>query len=207
MCDFELCLSGVFMHFMNFRAEAIFWDTKGHVPSTIFAAAHFCRDYKPNWSAQRVEKNVCLHVKHYTSSALFLHDQALQSDPRFRKYNQLIEKNLNSFDAVNEWADIISFLGRLLKVKKRKRCSNGRLICTPCRVSKRTLNFLSYLENILYQNALLSASIPAFQQEFIKRRWMYTHIFWKPLGYVIYYAVINWRHEAETISWANSLIN
>lgn len=120
MCDFELCLSGVFMHFMNFRAEAIFWDTKGHVPSTIFAAAHFCRDYKPNWSAQRVEKNVCLHVKHYTSSALFLHDQALQSDPRFRKYNQLIEKNLNSFDAVNEWADIISFLGRLLKVTKKK---------------------------------------------------------------------------------------
>ncbi|KAI9258777.1 Dopey, N-terminal-domain-containing protein [Phascolomyces articulosus] len=38
-----------------------------------------------------------------------------QSDPRFRKYVQLIEKNLNSFDAVNEWADIISFLGRLLK--------------------------------------------------------------------------------------------
>lgn len=41
---------------------------------------------------------------------------AYQSDPRFRKYVQLIEKNLNSFDAVNEWADIISFLGRLLKV-------------------------------------------------------------------------------------------
>ncbi|CDH57342.1 cellular morphogenesis-related protein [Lichtheimia corymbifera JMRC:FSU:9682] len=42
-------------------------------------------------------------------------DHAYQSDPRFRKYVQLIEKNLNSFDAVNEWADIISFLGRLLK--------------------------------------------------------------------------------------------
>ncbi|KAI9321888.1 Dopey, N-terminal-domain-containing protein [Dichotomocladium elegans] len=42
-------------------------------------------------------------------------EQAYQSDPRFRKYVQLIEKNLNSFDAVNEWADIISFLGRLLK--------------------------------------------------------------------------------------------
>ncbi|KAI8082733.1 Dopey, N-terminal-domain-containing protein [Halteromyces radiatus] len=36
-------------------------------------------------------------------------------DPRFRKYVQLIERNLQSFDAVNEWADIISFLGRLLK--------------------------------------------------------------------------------------------
>ncbi|ORY92300.1 Dopey, N-terminal-domain-containing protein [Syncephalastrum racemosum] len=42
-------------------------------------------------------------------------EQAYTSDPRFRKYVQLIEKNLNSFDAVNEWADIISFLGRLLK--------------------------------------------------------------------------------------------
>ncbi|ORX62705.1 hypothetical protein DM01DRAFT_1314259 [Hesseltinella vesiculosa] len=38
-----------------------------------------------------------------------------QSDPRYRKYVQLIERNLQSFDAVNEWADIISFLGRLLK--------------------------------------------------------------------------------------------
>lgn len=39
-----------------------------------------------------------------------------QSDPRFKKYVQLIERNLQSFDAVNEWADIISFLGKLLKV-------------------------------------------------------------------------------------------
>lgn len=41
---------------------------------------------------------------------------AFQNDSRFRKYVQLVEKNLQSFDAVNEWADIISFLGRLLKV-------------------------------------------------------------------------------------------
>ncbi|KAL9539118.1 hypothetical protein MBANPS3_010455 [Mucor bainieri] len=40
---------------------------------------------------------------------------AFQNDSRFRKYVQLVEKNLQSFDAVNEWADIISFLGRLLK--------------------------------------------------------------------------------------------
>ncbi|KAI8987465.1 Dopey, N-terminal-domain-containing protein [Mycotypha africana] len=42
-------------------------------------------------------------------------EQAYHSDSRFRKYVQLVEKNLQSFDAVNEWADIISFLGRLLK--------------------------------------------------------------------------------------------
>ncbi|KAI8640170.1 Dopey, N-terminal-domain-containing protein [Parasitella parasitica] len=44
-----------------------------------------------------------------------LTEQAFQNDSRYRKYVQLIEKNLQSFDAVNEWADIISFLGRLLK--------------------------------------------------------------------------------------------
>ncbi|EPB86638.1 hypothetical protein HMPREF1544_06614 [Mucor circinelloides 1006PhL] len=44
-----------------------------------------------------------------------LTEQAFQNDSRFRKYVQLVEKNLQSFDAVNEWADIISFLGRLLK--------------------------------------------------------------------------------------------
>ncbi|ORZ17804.1 Dopey, N-terminal-domain-containing protein [Absidia repens] len=42
-------------------------------------------------------------------------DKQQQQDPRFRKYVQLIERNLQSFDAVDEWADIISFLGRLLK--------------------------------------------------------------------------------------------
>ncbi|RCI05672.1 hypothetical protein CU098_013294, partial [Rhizopus stolonifer] len=44
-----------------------------------------------------------------------LTEQVYQNDSRFRKYVQLVEKNLQSFDAVNEWADIISFLGRLLK--------------------------------------------------------------------------------------------
>ncbi|KAI9253613.1 Dopey, N-terminal-domain-containing protein [Sporodiniella umbellata] len=41
--------------------------------------------------------------------------KSFQNDSRFRKYVQLVEKNLQSFDAVYEWADIISFLGRLLK--------------------------------------------------------------------------------------------
>ncbi|KAI8359989.1 Dopey, N-terminal-domain-containing protein [Blakeslea trispora] len=48
------------------------------------------------------------------TNQLFI-EQAHQNDPRFKKYVQLVEKNLQSFDAVNEWADIISFLGRLLK--------------------------------------------------------------------------------------------
>ncbi|KAI8088322.1 Dopey, N-terminal-domain-containing protein [Thamnidium elegans] len=49
------------------------------------------------------------------SSPQLLRESAFQHDSRFRKYVLLVEKNLQSFDAVNEWADIISFLGRLLK--------------------------------------------------------------------------------------------
>ncbi|KAI9032772.1 Dopey, N-terminal-domain-containing protein [Phycomyces nitens] len=86
-------------------------------------------------------------------------EQAYQTDPRFRKYVQLIEKNLQSFDAVNEWADIISFLGRLLKsfqaypqfpVVPRKHTVAKRLAqCLnpgfPAGVHQKTLDVYSYL--------------------------------------------------------------
>lgn len=38
------------------------------------------------------------------------------SDPKFKKYTQQVDKCLNSFDNVQEWADFISFLKQLLKV-------------------------------------------------------------------------------------------
>jgi hypothetical protein len=57
-----------------------------------------------------------LDIEKRSHSVYFL---AFQNDPRFRKYVQLVDKNLQSFDAVNEWADIISFLGRLLKVNSK----------------------------------------------------------------------------------------
>ncbi|KAK2464744.1 hypothetical protein APHAL10511_003162 [Amanita phalloides] len=41
--------------------------------------------------------------------------QAYASDPKFKKYTQQVEKCLNSFDNVHEWADCISFLKQLLK--------------------------------------------------------------------------------------------
>ncbi|KAF8913192.1 Dopey, N-terminal-domain-containing protein [Gymnopilus junonius] len=41
--------------------------------------------------------------------------QAYASDPKFKKYAQQIEKCLNSFDNVHEWADCIAFLKQLLK--------------------------------------------------------------------------------------------
>lgn len=76
-----------------------------------FVQAGENNEYGSRYVARSVED--CLGIDAMVSFPWLV---AYQSDPRFRKYVQLIEKNLNSFDAVNEWADIISFLGRLLKV-------------------------------------------------------------------------------------------
>ncbi|KAI9357017.1 Dopey, N-terminal-domain-containing protein [Zopfochytrium polystomum] len=40
----------------------------------------------------------------------------LRRDPKYRKYVQAVDKILQSFDAISEWADLIGFLSRLLKV-------------------------------------------------------------------------------------------
>src|SRR5258708_7109119 len=42
--------------------------------------------------------------------------QSYSADPKFKKYVQQVEKSLNSFDNIHEWADCISFLKQLLKV-------------------------------------------------------------------------------------------
>ncbi|KAA1127179.1 hypothetical protein PGTUg99_029413 [Puccinia graminis f. sp. tritici] len=42
-------------------------------------------------------------------------EKALASDPKFRKYASLLERTLLSIDQVNEWADFITFLAKLLK--------------------------------------------------------------------------------------------
>lgn len=39
------------------------------------------------------------------------------SDPKYKKYVQQVEKCLNAFDNVHEWADCIAFLKQLLKVR------------------------------------------------------------------------------------------
>lgn len=49
-------------------------------------------------------------------AALAAQEKALQADPKWRKYGQLVERTLHSFDQVNEWADFITFLAKLLKV-------------------------------------------------------------------------------------------
>lgn len=42
----------------------------------------------------------------------------LASDAKYKKFASMIDKSLASFESVNEWADFISFLSRLLKVSK-----------------------------------------------------------------------------------------
>lgn len=43
--------------------------------------------------------------------------QAFAADPKYKKYIQAVERCLNSFDNVHEWADCIAFLKQLLKVR------------------------------------------------------------------------------------------
>lgn len=40
-----------------------------------------------------------------------------KNDSKYRRYVAALEKCLQSFESVNEWADVISFLSRLGKVK------------------------------------------------------------------------------------------
>ncbi len=42
----------------------------------------------------------------------------LASDAKYKKYAAQVERCLQSFESVNEWADFISFLSRLLKVSQ-----------------------------------------------------------------------------------------
>ena len=50
------------------------------------------------------------------------------ADPKYKKYTQQVEKCLSSFDSVHEWADFISFLKQLLKVRSYNdvRTEDGR---------------------------------------------------------------------------------
>ena len=44
--------------------------------------------------------------------------QAFATDPKYKKYTQQVDKCLNSFDNVHEWADCIAFLKQLLQVRR-----------------------------------------------------------------------------------------
>ena len=50
--------------------------------------------------------------------------QLMQSDSKFRNYASLMDKALRSFEYTNEWADLISALAKINKVKIRLWSSN-----------------------------------------------------------------------------------
>lgn len=58
----------------------------------------------------------------------------LQNDYRYRNYAAVIEKALRNFESSSEWADLISSLGKLIKV-----CSDA--VCGPNGIKSSTTAF------------------------------------------------------------------
>jgi len=94
--------------------------------------------------------------------------QAFVSDPKYKKYTQQVEKCLNSFDNVHEWADCIAFLKQLLKTfqsymqfkeiprklivaKRLAQCLNPAL---PTGVHQRALDVYSHILAVLGSEGL-----------------------------------------------------
>ncbi|KAH7907786.1 Dopey, N-terminal-domain-containing protein, partial [Hygrophoropsis aurantiaca] len=88
---------------------------------------------------------------------------AVSSDPKFKKYMQQVEKCLNAFDNVHEWADCIAFLKQLLKTfqsypqfkeiphklvvaKRLAQCLNPAL---PTGVHQRALDVYTYILSVV----------------------------------------------------------
>ena len=68
----------------------------------------------PKWQ-NNLELIVLLPAHRHRLPALLMQNYA--SDPKFKKYTHQVERSLSSFDNVQEWADFISFLKQLLKVR------------------------------------------------------------------------------------------
>ncbi|KAF8845997.1 hypothetical protein BDN67DRAFT_891629, partial [Paxillus ammoniavirescens] len=89
--------------------------------------------------------------------------QLFSSDPKYKKYTQQVEKCLNAFDNVHEWADCIAFLKQLLKAfqsylqfkeiphklivaKRLAQCLNPAL---PTGVHQRALDVYNHILSVL----------------------------------------------------------
>ncbi|WVW80007.1 hypothetical protein I302_101980 [Kwoniella bestiolae CBS 10118] len=88
----------------------------------------------------------------------------LATDAKYKKFAQLVDKSLQAFESVNEWADFISFLSRLLKTlhspsppypeiprklivsKRLAQCLNPAL---PAGVHQRALDVYAYIFSII----------------------------------------------------------
>ncbi|KAJ6623058.1 Dopey, N-terminal-domain-containing protein [Mycena sp. CBHHK59/15] len=94
--------------------------------------------------------------------------QAFAADPKYKKYTQQVERCLNSFDNVHEWADCIAFLKQLLKTfqsymqfkeiprklivaKRLAQCLNAAL---PTGVHQRALDVYSHILAVLGSEGL-----------------------------------------------------
>ncbi|KAJ6523556.1 Dopey, N-terminal-domain-containing protein [Mycena capillaripes] len=94
--------------------------------------------------------------------------QAFAADPKYKKYIQAVERCLNSFDNVHEWADCIAFLKQLLKTfqsymqfkeiprklivaKRLSQCLNPAL---PTGVHQRALDVYSHILAVLGSEGL-----------------------------------------------------
>lgn len=93
----------------------------------------------------------------------------LANDPKYKRFKQQVDKALQSFENVNEWADFISFLSRLLKTlqspsppyheiprklivsKRLAQCLNPAL---PSGVHQRALDVYSYIFSIIGTDGL-----------------------------------------------------
>lgn len=71
-------------------------------------------------SPQQIIQHTCppllLQVRNKSEGIISESYLDYKHDPRYRRYASAIEKNLQTFEAINEWPDFISFLSRLTKV-------------------------------------------------------------------------------------------
>ncbi|CAL1694342.1 unnamed protein product [Somion occarium] len=90
-------------YIISFFPSSLKWElllVAGHLSSAS-------QDMSASSSGQAVSK-----AREYVTTNI---PPSYASDPKFKKYTQQVDKCLNSFDNVQEWADFISFLKQLLK--------------------------------------------------------------------------------------------
>ncbi|WVQ94532.1 hypothetical protein IAU59_001611 [Kwoniella sp. CBS 9459] len=103
-------------------------------------------------------------LKRRAGRASIAASSALATDAKYKKFAQAVDKSLQSFESVNEWADFISFLSRLLKTlqapspaypeiprklivsKRLAQCLNPAL---PSGVHQRALDVYAYIFSVI----------------------------------------------------------
>lgn len=110
--------------------------------------------------------------------------QVFSSDPKYKKYTQQVEKCLNSFDNVHEWADCIAFLKQLLKVQSLLHKEWKSILLPQHRHFSRTYNSRKFLASSSSPNACHNAWIRLCPQACIRGLWTSTHTSLECLAWV-----------------------